>query len=251
MTKSPPALCYLEPDDGRRLAYRLRLGSSPTLIFLPGYASDMDGAKAIALDAFAGRRGVAMLRFDYSGTGSSSDAFEDGTLARWLDEALAMIDRLIDGPIILIGSSMGAWIALHLALRLPDRVQALVGIAAAPDFTDWGFDDDQKKEMQENDKIERPNPAGGAAQLTTRAFWESGQDLRLLAAPIAIACPVRLVHGDADRDVPIRVAIKLVEQLRSADVQLSILKGGGHRLSEPREIEAIVRTVAALLEPAP
>ena len=251
MIISHPEICYLESGDGRRIAYRLRPGSGPTLIFLPGYASDMEGAKAIALDAFAGRRGVAMLRFDYSGTGSSSGAFEDGTLGGWLDEARAMIERLTEGPIIVIGSSMGGWIALHIALRLPERVQALVGIAAAPDFTDWGFTAGQKEELREKGRIERPSSTGGDPQITTRAFWESGQGLRLLAAAIAIDCPVRLVHGDADRDVPVAVANKLMEQLRSADVQLNVLKGGGHRLSEPHEIEAIVRTVAALLEPAP
>ncbi len=242
MNDRQPDLCYLEPGDGRRLAYRLRPGSAPTLLFLSGYASDMDGAKAMALDAFAARRAMAMLRFDYSGTGSSSGTFEDGTLAGWLDEALAMVDQLTDGPIIPIGSSMGAWIALHLAIRRPERVLALVGIASAPDFTEWGFDAGQKKELHEYDKIERP-------QLTTLAFWESGQALRLLDSPIAIDCPVRLVHGDADRDVPIAVAIRLMERLRSADVQLNILKDGGHRLSEPREIDAIVQTVGALLEP--
>ena len=244
-----PDISYSDPGNGRRLAYRLRPGSAPTLLFLPGYASDMDGAKAIALDGFAERRGIAMLRFDYSGTGQSGGSFEDGTLAGWLDEALAMVDRLTDGRIIPIGSSMGAWIALHLAIRVPDKVQALVGIAAAPDFTDWGFDAEQKKELRENDKIERANPYGGEPQLTTRAFWESGESLRLLDSPIAIDCPVRLVHGDADHDVPIEVAIKLMQQLRSADVQLNVLKDGGHRLSETHEIEAIVRTVAALLEP--
>jgi pimeloyl-ACP methyl ester carboxylesterase len=250
MNDSQAQPSFLDFGDGRRLAYRLRPGSAPTLLFLSGYASDMDGTKAMALDTFAGRRGVAMLRLDYSGTGSSSGAFEDGTLIRWLEEALAMIDQLTDGPIIPIGSSMGAWIALHLAIQRPDRVQALVGIAAAPDFTDWGFDAEQKKELHENGKIERSSPHAGEPQLTTRAFWESGQTLRLLDAPIAIDCPVRLVHGDADRDVPIAVTIQLMRQLRSADVQLNILKGGGHRLSEPHEIEAIVRTVAALLEPA-
>jgi len=244
MNNDQPDVCYLEPGDGRRLAYRLRPGSAPTLLFLPGYASVMDGAKAMALDAFAARHGLAMLRFDYSGTGSSSGAFEDGTLAGWLDEALTMADQLTEGPIIPIGSSMGAWIALHLAIRRPDRVLALVGIASAPDFTEWGFDDAQKKELREHDQIERP-------QLTTLAFWRSGQGLRLLDSPIAIACPVRLIHGDADHDVPIAVAIRLMARLRSADVQLNILKDGGHRLSEPREIEAIVQTVAALLEPAP
>jgi len=249
MNNRQPDIRYSDPGNGRRLAYRLRPGSAPTLLFLPGYASDMDGAKAIALDGFAESRGIAMLRFDYSGTGQSGGSFEDGTLAGWLDEALAMVDRHTDGPIIPIGSSMGAWIALHLAIRVPDKVQALVGIAAAPDFTDWGFDAEQKKELRENDRIERANPYGGEPQLTTRAFWESGESLRLLESPIAIDCPVRLVHGDADHDVPIEVAIKLMQQLRSADVQLNVLKDGGHRLSETHEIEAIVRTVAALLEP--
>jgi len=251
MLDSQPALSYLEPDEGPRLAYRLRPGSSPALVFLPGYASDMDGAKAIALDAFAARHGARMLRFDYSGTGSSGGAFEDGTLAGWVAESLAMIDRLIDSPIILIGSSMGAWIALHLAVRLPQRVQALVGIAAAPDFTEWGFTSEQKAVLLRDGLYQRPNPNGGEPKLTTLAFWQSGQALQLLNGPIAIDCPVRLVHGDADRDVPIGIAVRLMQQLRSADVQLNILKGGGHRLSQPHEIEAIVRTVAALLEPVP
>lgn len=237
--------------EGRRLAYRLRPGSSPTLLFLPGYASDMDGAKAVAIDAFAERRGLGMLRFDYSGTGSSAGSFADGTLDRWIDEAVAMVDKLTEGPLAVVGSSMGGWIALHLALRRPERVEALVGIAAAPDFTDWGFTDGQKRELLEQGRIERSNPYGGDSQLTTRAFWESGQAQRLLEGPIAVGCPVRLVHGDADRDVPVAVAQRLMERLRSADVQLNILKGGGHRLSEPLEIDTIVRTIAALVEPAP
>jgi pimeloyl-ACP methyl ester carboxylesterase len=251
MTDHDPEPCFLDTADGGRLAYRLRPGSAPTLLFLPGYASDMDGAKAVALDAFAERRGVAMLRFDYSGTGLSGGKFEVGTLAGWIDEAATLIDRLTEGPLILAGSSMGGWIALHLALRLPGRVQALVGIAAAPDFTDWGFTGEQKDALRRDGRLERPNPYGGEPQLTTRAFWQSGEALRLLGGPIALDCPVRLVHGEADREVPVAVALRLMAQLRSADVQLNILKGGGHRLSEPREIAAVVRTVAALLEPMP
>jgi pimeloyl-ACP methyl ester carboxylesterase len=192
-----------------------------------------------------------MLRFDYSGTGSSAGSFADGTLGGWIDEGLAMIDQLTEGPLVLVGSSMGGWIALHLALRRPERVQALVGIAAAPDFTNWGFTAEQKQELLERGRIERRNPYRGDSQLTTRAFWESGEALRLLDAPIAIDCPIRLVHGDADRDVPVAVALQLMERLRSADVQLNILKAGGHRLSEPVEIDAIVRTIAALVEPSP
>ena len=176
---------------GRRIAYRLRAGASPTFVFFPGYASDMQGAKALALDAFAERRGLAMLRLDYSGTGSSGGAFHDGTLALWLEESLAAVDQLTEGPLILVGSSMGGWIALHVALLRPERVQALVGIAAAPDFTEWGFSDGQAAE-----------DAG-----ITRAFWESGQRLRLLDKEIAIDCPVRLIHGELDRDVPLDIAV--------------------------------------------
>ena len=235
----------------RRLAYRLRAGGAPALLFLPGYASDMDGAKAVAIDSFAERRGLAMLRFDYSGTGSSPGRFEDGTLALWLDEAVAMIDRLVEGPLVVVGSSMGGWIALHAALRRPERVEAVVGIAAAPDFTDWGFTAGQKARLQRDGRLERPDPSGDRPQLTSAAFWRSGQALRLLDAPIALDCPVRLVHGEADQDVPVPVAMRLMAQLRSADVQLDIVKGGGHRLSEPREIDAIIRTLATLVEPNP
>ncbi|HEY7007098.1 MAG TPA: alpha/beta hydrolase [Sphingomicrobium sp.] len=218
---------------GRRIAFRLRAGSSPTLVFLPGYASDMEGAKALALDAFAEERGLGMLRLDYSGTGSSSGRFEDGTLALWIEEALTVVDQLTDGPIIVVGSSMGGWIALHLALLRRERVSAMVGIAAAPDFTEWGF----------------AHGDAAQAQGIARGFWESGQRLLLLAKEIAIDCAVRLLHGEVDRDVPLDVAFRLMRALRSSDVQLNVLKGGGHRLSEPHEIRAIIGTVESLLEP--
>ena len=149
--------------EGRPIAYRLRRGNVPTLMFLPGYASDMEGAKATALDVFAGERGLGMLRLDYSGTGSSGGRFEEGRSKRWLEEALAAVDQLTSGPLIVVGSSMGGWIALHLALQRPERVQALVGIAAAPDFTNWGFADGDTAEQRG----------------LSRGFWESGQ--RLLA----------------------------------------------------------------------
>ena len=202
---------------GRSIAYRLRRGNVPTIVFLPGYASDMEGAKAVALDVFASRRGLGMLRLDYSGTGSSGGRFEQGTLERWRDEALTAIDKLTQGPLIVVGSSMGGWIALHLALHRPERVKALVGIAAAPDFTNWGFADGAD--------AERRGVAAG--------FWESGQRLLLLESEIAIDCPVRLLHGERDTDVPLETAFRTMRALRSGDVQLNVLKGGGHRLSEP------------------
>jgi pimeloyl-ACP methyl ester carboxylesterase len=236
---------------GRRIAYRLREAATPTLVFLPGYASDMEGTKALALDGLAERCGTAILRLDYSGTGSSAGRFEDGTLALWLEEALAAIDQLTKGPLILVGSSMGGWIALHLALLRPERVEALVGIAAAPDFTEWGFTADQKARLEAHGRIEEPNPYGPEPSTFTRAFWESGQRLLLLDKPIAIDCPVRLLHGERDGEVPLEVAFRTMRALRSGDVQLNVLKGGRHRLSEPHEIDAILRTVAALLEPCP
>jgi pimeloyl-ACP methyl ester carboxylesterase len=218
---------------GRRIAYRLRAGASPALMFLPGYASDMEGAKALAIDAFAEKSGLAMLRLDYSGTGSSGGSFERGTLALWLEEALAAFDQLTTGSVVVIGSSMGGWIALHLALLRADRLTALVGIAAAPDFTEWGFADGD----------------AAVAQGLAREFWESGQQLLVLDKPIGIACPVRLLHGEKDQEVPLEVGFRLMRALRSSDVQLNVLKGGGHRLSEPHEIRAILTTLDALLEP--
>jgi pimeloyl-ACP methyl ester carboxylesterase len=235
---------------GRRIAYRLRSGAGPTFVFLPGYASDMEGTKALALDALAERRGLAMLRFDYSGTGSSGGRFEDATLAVWLEEALAAIDRLTEGTLILVGSSMGGWIALHLALLRPERTRALVGIAAAPDFTDWGFPGHLKERLSSGETLRRQSPYGGE-QITTAAFWSSGQQLLLLDREVAVDCQVRLIHGERDADVPLEIAFRTMRALRSADVQLQVVKGGRHRLSEPHEIEAILRTVAALLELAP
>jgi pimeloyl-ACP methyl ester carboxylesterase len=224
-------IAYLEVA-GRSIAYRLRSGQEPTLMFLPGYASDMEGAKATALDAFAECRGLAVLRLDYSGTGSSAGRFENGTLALWLEEALAALDELTHGEVILIGSSMGGWIALHLAQLRPERVRALVGIAAAPDFTSWGFADGEAAERQ------------GIA----RGFWESGQRLLVLDGELSVNCPVRLIHGERDEEVPLDLAFRIMRALRSSDVQLKVIKGAGHRLSEPHEINAILHTVGSLLE---
>jgi pimeloyl-ACP methyl ester carboxylesterase len=234
--------------DGRRIATRMREGSGPaTLLFLPGYASDMDGTKAVSLDAWAAERGIGMARFDYSGTGLSSGEFADGTLDRWLDEALAVAD-LTESPLITVGSSMGGWIALHLALRRPDRVRGLLGIAAAPDFTEWGYEAEDRQTLGSTGRLERPNPYGGDSELTTLGFWQSGERMKLLAGEIGIDCAVRLIHGTADEEVPLDIAMRLSAQLRSADVQLWMVKGGGHRLSAPHEIRTIQRAAADLLE---
>jgi pimeloyl-ACP methyl ester carboxylesterase len=209
--------------------------------------SDMDGGKASALDAWAAAAGRAMLRFDYAGCGLSDGEFEAQTLAGWRDDALAVIDS-VEGPLVLVGSSMGGWLMLLCALARPDRIAGLVGIAAAPDFTDWGFDEAQKAMIRAAGRLEEPSPYGEAPYVTTRAFWESGESLRLLDGGIPIDCPVRLLHGLADGDVPWHISIDLAERLRSADVQTVLVKGGDHRLSSAADIALLIRTVAALLE---
>ena len=241
------AIAHLEIGEDLRLAYRHRAGRGPTILFLPGYASDMEGTKAVALDAWAEREGRAMLRFDYAGCGASDGAFEPQTLATWRGDVLAMIDEVIAGPVLLVGSSMGGWLMLLAALARPDRVAGLVGIASAPDFTFWGFSQDQKMEILREGRIEEPSPYGDPV-VTTRAFWESGEALRLLHGPIAIDCPVRLLHGQADADVPWQYSLELMKLLRSADVQTAFVKDGDHRLSRGRDVALLIATVNGLLE---
>ncbi|HEY0269420.1 MAG TPA: alpha/beta hydrolase [Sphingomonas sp.] len=230
---------------GVRLACRYRTGAGPAILFLPGYGSDMTGGKAVALDAWCGRIGRAMLRFDYAGTGESDGVFELGTLAGWRDDALAVLDAT-EGDVVLVGSSMGGWLMLLVALARPDRVRGLIGIAAAPDFSDWGFSRDEKMTILQLGQIVRRSEYG--SQITTRAFWQSAEALRLTHAPIAIDCPVRLLHGEADTVVPPWVATRLAGLVRSADVQTTFVKDGDHRLSRPQDIALLIRTVDALME---
>ncbi|WP_343344399.1 alpha/beta hydrolase [Sphingomicrobium sp. XHP0239] len=239
MTDEQPPIQHLD-HDGRRLAYRHREGIGATYVFLPGYASDMEGGKATAIDAYAARGGRGCLRFDYSGTGASDGDFADGTLDRWLDEVLAMIDSVASGPVILIGSSMGGWLALLAALRRPDRVAAILGIAAAPDFTDWGFSEEDKQVIARDGRLERPSAYDDSVMVTHEAFLRSGADLMLLNRPIDYRGPVRFVHGEADTDVPARIAAAALQRLTSPDVQLRLIKDSGHRLSQPWEIGAIL-----------
>jgi len=218
------------------------------VLFLPGYMSDMEGGKATALDGWAEREGRAMLRFDYGGCGASSGAFEEQSLADWRDDVMAMIDRVAEGPVVLVGSSMGGWLMLLAALARPERVAGLIGVAAAPDFTRWGFSDEEKAIIRDTGRIEQPTPYSDPPYVTTRTFWESGESLLLLDASLEIDCPVRLIHGQADADVPWQLSLRLAERLRSADVQTLLVKDGDHRLSREGDIALLIRTTAALLE---
>jgi pimeloyl-ACP methyl ester carboxylesterase len=247
MTDSSPPAYFVRPD-GLRLAYRCSEGRWPTLVFLPGYMSDMEGGKAAALHDWAQRSGRAMLRIDYAGNGSSEGCFADGTLESWRDDALMLMDGLTQGPAVLVGSSMGGWLALLMALARPERVAGIVGVAAAPDFTQWGFTDADKALLATEGRIEEPTPYGDRPYVTTLAFWQSGQAHLLLEQEIAIDCPVRLLHGQADPDVPWEIALRTAARLRSSDVQTLLVKDGDHRLSRDTDIALLIRTVDALLE---
>jgi pimeloyl-ACP methyl ester carboxylesterase len=232
--------------DGVRLAYRHVQGRGPTLVFLPGYKSDMQGGKAQALAAWATEQGLAMLRLDYSGCGESDGAFEDGTLDIWRDDVLAVIAAANVGPLILIGSSMGGWLMLLVAEALGDQVTAMVGIAAAPDFTDWDFDAADRATIAANGRIERPSDYGYDPMVITQDFWQSGQSNLRLTGQIGIDCPVRLIHGQNDPDVPWETSLKLAAALRSSDVQTILLKDGDHRLSRHQDIALLIDVVGKL-----
>ncbi len=232
--------------NGQLLAFRHCPGVGPTLVFLPGYMSDMAGSKAAAVFDWAMANGRACLLLDYSGCGESEGDFADGTLSRWCGEVLALIAARVDGPVVLVGSSMGGWLMLLVALAIPDRVIALVGIAAAPDFTDWGYDAAQKAALAEGETVFEVNPYGPESTPTYSAFWADGQAQRLLDAPLQLTCPVRLLHGQADPDVPWQTALRLAEALHSADVQVTLVKDGDHRLTRAADIALLLRTIANL-----
>ncbi|MEQ1541535.1 MAG: alpha/beta hydrolase [Novosphingobium sp.] len=232
--------------DGRRIAFRHAPGAGPTLVFLPGYMSDMTGSKAGAVADWTAAQGRACLRLDYSGCGESAGDFGDGTLSRWRDEVLALIASQCAGPVVLIGSSMGGWLMLLVALAIPERVDALVGIAAAPDFTDWGYSDQQKAALAAGQMVLEDNPYGPEPTPTHPGLWADGQARRLLDGPIALTCPVRLLHGQNDADVPWDISLRLAQALRSADVQVVLIKDGDHRLSRDADIALLLRTLAAL-----
>ena len=239
---------FHQPEGGGRIAFRHAAGAGPTLVFLPGYMSDMDGGKATALFDWVAGAGRACLLLDYSGCGRSDGDFADGTLTKWRDEVLALVDACVDGKVVLVGSSMGGWLMLLCGVALGDRLAGMVGIAAAPDFTEWGYDEEQKRVMAGGQTVFEDNPYGPEPTPTHAGFFADGQANRMLDGEIAIDAPVRLLHGQRDADVPWEISLKLSQALRSDDVQLTFVKDGDHRLSRAQDIALLLRTIGGLLD---
>ncbi|MEJ2408873.1 MAG: alpha/beta hydrolase [Novosphingobium sp.] len=239
--------------DGRQIAYRFIPGQGtmqrPAIVFLPGYMSDMAGGKATAVFEMAQATGLPCLLLDYSGCGESPGDFADGTLSRWKDEILALVDALGLQEVVLAGSSMGGWLMLLAGLALGGRLKGLIGIAAAPDFTEWGIPQMDKALLADGETIWEDNPYGPEPTPTHPGFWADGQANRVLEGEIALDCPVRLLHGQCDSDVPWDISLQLAEKLRSADVQVMLIKDGDHRLSREPDIALLLRTVAELVLP--
>jgi pimeloyl-ACP methyl ester carboxylesterase len=241
----------LDRGNGTELAWIRQEGHGPTVVFLPGFRSDMTGDKATSLAAFCAERGLAMLRFDYSGHGASSGNFLDGTIGAWAADALAAVDTLTTGKLILVGSSMGGWIALLTALARPDRMAALIGIAAAPDFTQrlmWDAMAPPERAVLERDGVLHVPSQYGDPTPITLALIRDGARHQVLTGRVPIRCPVRLLHGQADPDVPWELALEIARQVETPDVHVTLVKDGDHRLSRPADLALLRQTVAALLE---
>ena len=247
-------------DNERTLAVRhrpARDGKTPGLIWLGGYRSDMAGTKAVELDRYADQNGMACIRFDYSGHGESGGDFIDGTISRWLEESLVVFEHYAKGPQLLIGSSMGAWIALRMVqeLRKSGRghdISGLLLLAPAPDFTSVLHEpllsDAQKKDLEEKGYFEEPTPYGPDPNVFTRALFDDGRENRVLEGIIETGCPVHIVQGMEDPDVPYSHALRLVEHLPADDVVLTLVRDGDHRLSRPQDIDLMLNAVAQMTQ---
>ncbi|EEW25442.1 alpha/beta hydrolase [Rhodobacter ferrooxidans] len=243
---------YLVTPQGRRIAHHQTPGRGPGVVFLGGFNSDMQGSKALFLQAWAEAQGRAFLRFDYSGHGQSSGDFRDGAIGDWLQDAEAAL-ALTEERQVLVGSSMGGWIALLLARRHPERIAGLVGIAAAPDFTEdsmWaGFSEAQKAELAQG-QVALPSDYG-APYIITRRLIEEGRRHLVLRQPLSLPFPVRLLQGSADTDVPPAVALRLFDHAQGPDIRLTLVKGADHRFSTPDCLGAIAAALAEVLAAAP
>lgn len=231
---------------GRTIAYRHHAGNGTTLVFLPGYMSDMDGGKATTTFDWARENGIGCLLFDYSGCGLSEGDFADGTLSRWRDEALELIDAKTDGSVVLIGSSMGGWLMLMIAIKLGRHLAGMIGIASAPDFTEWGRSSEDKARLREGKTVYDENPYGPEPTPMHPGFFADGQANLMLGDTIPIDCPVRLIHGQRDADVPWEISLTLAEALRSDAVQVRLVKDGDHRMSRERDIDLLLATIAEI-----
>ncbi len=238
---------FHEMPDGRRIAYRFTPGTGAVLVFLPGYKSDIAGGKAAALFEWARAKGRPCLLLDYSGCGRSEGAFADGTLSRWCDEVLALVEVKGFERIIPVGSSMGGWLMLLIGLRLGPQLAGMIGIAAAPDFTDWGRSALDKLRLRGGETVFDENPYGPEPTPLHPGFFIDGQDNLQLADTIPIDCPVRLLHGQGDDDVPWDISMRLAGALRSDDVQVTLIKDGDHRLSRDRDIALLLALVDRLI----
>ena len=260
MTDHPETSCSDAPSyhirpDGARIAFVRTPGRSPGLVFLGGYASDMTGTKALAVEAHARVRGLACLRLDYQGHGRSSGDFADGTIGLWLSDALAVIDAETTGSQILVGSSMGGWIMLLAALRRPERVAGLLGIAPAPDFTEdlmWPDLGPEQQAVLERERILRvPSEYSDTPTVITMALIEEGRDHLLLNDTVPITVPVRVLHGMRDPDVPWEHSVRLADRLRSTDVRITLVKDGDHRLSSPADLDLLATALDDLVATVP
>lgn len=252
MSDQSKAANFLQRNDGASIAYHHTPGKSPGVMFLTGFKSDMQGGKALALEAHCVSRGYAFTRFDYFGHGESSGSFDDGTIGRWADDAECVLNEICDGPQVLVGSSMGGWIMLLTALRQPKKVSGLVGIAAAPDFTHDLIPDrltpDQLADLEAQGYCDIPNCYDDQEPYRIwKRFLDEGNRHLLLNNDISINVPVRLIQGMQDEDVPWKTAHAIMERLTSDDVEVQFVKSGDHRLSEPHDIDRLLRTVDALL----
>lgn len=245
-TQPVDAPVWVEGPRGRLAARRVE-GAGPTIVFLSGFMSDMSGTKAAFLAQWAAQTGRAYLRFDYGGCGLSEGLFRDGTIGRWAEDALAVIDRAAAaGPVVLVGSSMGGWIALVCALARPARVAGIIGIAAAPDFTlglEAGLSAEQRAALAAQGFFEQESAYGTAPLVITKGLLEDGRARAVLGGPIPITCPVRLLHGQKDADVPWRLSLKLAEAIEGSDVEVTLVKGGDHRLSTPADLALLAATL--------
>jgi pimeloyl-ACP methyl ester carboxylesterase len=241
--------------EGVPIAYRHRDGKAPGVVWLGGFVSDMLGTKAETLDGWAARTGHAFLRHDYSGHGESGGAFRDGTISKWLAQSLDAFRRFTSGKQILVGSSMGAWIALRMVEELRKageaRVAGLILLAPAPDFTaelmEPKLTKAQRRDLEKKGFFERPSAYSAEPYVYTRALFEDGELNRVMKGPIDTHCPVHILQGLADPDVPHTHALKLVSCLPSDDVTLSLIPDGDHRLSRPQELEMLVTAVESMI----